>query len=350
MKVIHKMKEKHFLSLFILFAPLGIVLSISFLMVSFYSHKIQNYLEHVEKSSLNRYIDTKKSQSELWVDNLAQFMDKSQKQVKPTIRNELHQEVSSVYNSAHKIYEKYRTKESSKALKERIKDALSYGVCGENSAQIFLTDFKQNSILKGTQTLGKDGIVNYADADHRVIVLEEIQKVKRHQEGFIESKNSITGQKEIIFVKDLKLFDWFIGTNRTLESQERKVQNKLHDIVTNTSYNSSEFFAIVGQKKELSSSLKTFAQDISHESKWHKVDKIYYYTRYYAPFHWYILYGFDSNAKELQVKKEYTNAENSLEAELTFFLKISLVIAVFVFLISLWFWVRINKFLIPYSL
>jgi len=323
--------------------------------MSSYSHKIHNHLVSVEKNSLNKYIDTKKSQSELWVYNLTRFMDKSQKQVKPIIRDELHKEVLSAYHTAHKVYDKYRTKESSKALKKRIKDALIHGGCGKNCTQIFLTDFKQNSILKGTQTLGKDGVVNYADTDNRAIVLEEVQKVKHYGEGFLESKNSITGQNNIIFMMDLKLFDWFIGSNKVIGYEEKKVHNQLLSFVKNTSYN-SDFFAIIGQKKVLylskrlegmlhNSSLKTFTLGIGDNSKWYKVDKIYYYIRYYAPFNLYILYGFDRSVKELQIQKEYEHAQNSLEEELTFFLIISLVIAVFVFLISFWFWVKMEKML-----
>jgi len=350
------MKEKHFLSICILFVPLSIVLCISFFMIYFYSHKIQNYLEGVQKKSLQEYINFQKSQSELELDNLILLVDKSQKQLKPTMQKELVKEVSLAYNRAHEIYETYRKKESSNAIKVRIKDSLSNIKSADNKAHIFITDYRQNSIVAGSQYIGKEGLVNYADADNRVIVLEEIQKAKRHEEGFIESRNSITGKKEIIFVKDLKIFDWFIGSNFNLEVQEKKAQSKILNIVKNMPCKKSNFFAIVNQKKELytssllreklkNSSFKTFIQSITHKAEWHTTDKSYYYTHYYTPYNWYILSGFDSSAKELELTHEYKNAEDSLRTEFTFFLKISLGVALFVFLISLWFWVKINKML-----
>jgi len=351
-----RMKEKHFLSLFILFIPLGIVLSVSFFMIYFYSYKMQNYLEYVHKKSLQEYIKFQKSQSELELSNLILLVDKSQKQLKPTMKKELVKEVSFAYNRAHKIYDTYRKKESLNAIKARIKDSLSNIKYTDDKAQIFITDYKQNSIVTGSQCIGKEGVVNYADADNRVIVLEEIQKAKRHEEGFIESRNSITGKKEIIFVKDLKIFDWFIGSNSNIEVKKKESQNKILNMIKNMPCEKSDFFAIIDQKKGLyfstklreilkKNSFKTLMQSITHKAEWHTIHNNYYYTSYYAPYNWYILSGIDSSAKELALIQEYTNAEAFLRTELTFFLKISLGVALFVFLVSLWFWVKINKML-----
>jgi hypothetical protein len=89
-------------------------------------------------------------------------------------------------------------------------------------SDIFISDYNANVILLGKQQLGDSSLVEYVDKDARSIVLEEIQKVKRHGEGFIITTNSVSGQKEIIFVKNLQELNWFIGS--VVNIQEKKAQ------------------------------------------------------------------------------------------------------------------------------
>jgi len=89
-------------------------------------------------------------------------------------------------------------------------------------SDIFISDYNANAILLGNQELGDSSLVEYVDKDTRSIVLEEIQKVRHHGEGFLTTTNSVSGQKEIIFVKNLKKLDWFIGSVVNIE--EKKAQ------------------------------------------------------------------------------------------------------------------------------
>ena len=69
-----------------------------------------------------------------------------------------------------------------------------------------------NSILSGLYKFKNKNLLAFEDADGRSIILEEIQKVKKHGEGFLRSRFSKDKSWQIIYVKALGFNNLYIGS------------------------------------------------------------------------------------------------------------------------------------------
>jgi hypothetical protein len=103
--------------------------------------------------------------------------------------------VDTAYEAAQKLYTKYKNRKCKKSI---IKEAL-------NQHLVFIKDYEGNSVgeiqAKELQTQG------------RAIGLEEIQKVRRHKEGFIKISPPDAKITQTIYVKDLEMYDLYIGSS-----------------------------------------------------------------------------------------------------------------------------------------
>ena len=118
-----------------------------------------------------------------------------QKKLRIQKRRNLKIKVDTAFESAQKIYKKYR---NTKCKEYIIKEAL-------NQHLVFIKDYE--GVVVGNI---KD---EHSDINGRAIGLEEIQKVRRHQEGFIKIKSADTNTTQSIYVKDLGMYDWYIGSS-----------------------------------------------------------------------------------------------------------------------------------------
>ena len=192
---------------------LALILSLlSALVLGFvYEGRLENYKlvqekqQKQEKELLTQNLQAKcKKSMQLYIEKEMEFFEKQEKE-----------ELSLKVNQAYKMIETLQKYMKNSSLKKEIVELFQ-------ESEIFISDYNGNAILLGKQQLGDSSLVEYVDKDARSIVLEEIQKVKRHGEGFLTTTNSVSGQKEIIFVKDVKELDWFIGAVVNIE--EKKAQ------------------------------------------------------------------------------------------------------------------------------
>lgn len=112
-------------------------------------------------------------------------------------RKNLKIKVETAFNAAQNIYKKYK---NTKCKEYIIKEAL-------NQHLVFIKDYK-GSVVGNI----KD---EHPDMKGRAIGLEEIQKVRRHQEGFIKIKSADANISQTIYVKDLGMYKLYIGSSMT---------------------------------------------------------------------------------------------------------------------------------------
>ena len=101
--------------------------------------------------------------------------------------------VNQAYTLAQMLHKKYK---HSKNIKAIIIEALT-------QKNVYIKNYQGNRLNNVS--------LIYLQNLNRTIPLEEIQKVRRHKEGYINiaTKN----EKQIIYVKDLKMFKLFIGAS-----------------------------------------------------------------------------------------------------------------------------------------
>ncbi len=351
--------EQKLIPFLIAIVPLTLVLVASFFISSFYIEKVTTYFNQAKEKAIKEHIDSRKLKSEMWVKQINLLFDYRYNRVQENIENELKLKVDIAYKSIRNIYDKYNSKKSKKEIKAMIKEVLSQISFNNEKDYIFINDFESNTILSAKP---KYFDATYIDADYRSIFLEEIQMVRKHKEGFLYSKYSKNEPKDVIYVRDLGIYGWFIGSTISIKEKKRELKASLLDMLKSVPMDENEFMGIYDGEEALLLSanvqkfiakddLKTIGNNLTKQSSWYKdkLDGYYYFSKYYEPLDWYLVYGFDiykMSEKELQKKNKL---EQMLDAELEFIVEVSASIIIFVVILSLMLSRKINMIFKEYQ-
>lgn len=332
----------------IIIVPIILVLSLSFFVSSFYINKVTTYFVKETERSIDEHIKSKKSESEVWVNQLGVYLDYKNNKIQDEIKKEIKIRLDVAHKSATYIYNKYKNQKSKKDIKQRILDSISQMDFEDNKNHIFIRTFNGKSILSANKKLQKADLLVYNDADGRAIILEEITKVRKRKEGYIRTRFSEGSGVQLEMVKDLGFYGWYLGTSIYEAQQKEKDKHKTLEMIKNFPIQNSDFLAIYDAKKSIylspkmrdvlgEKSLSIISKSLSNDDNWHKdkVDGHFYYSKYFEPFGWHIVYGFnifDMSKKELQ--KQY-DLSIVLEQELKLIFAGSLLIILFVAFISI---------------
>jgi len=355
-----KINEKRVISYLIVVVPLALVLTASFFITTFYIDKVNAYFKKVKEISIAEHIESKKAKSEIWVDQLNLLFDYKTNRLADGIKTELKQSVDMAYDSARYIYEKYDMKKSAREIKERIIDSQMAFNAGKSP--IFMVSFNGENILPRSLKLSQKNIIAYEDANHRAIILEEIQKARKYQEGFLESDFYEQKQSYITYVKNLNIYDYYIGSSINVENKRDSLKSELLEMLKSIPMDRADFMGLYEAKepiflsKKMSSylgdnSLEFISTNLSEESKWHKdtLDNFYYYSKYYEPLDWYLVYGFETSKMSKKELEKQNQLEQMLDNELDFILSASAAIVIFVVVLSLLLSRKINGIFLEYQ-
>jgi len=332
----------------IIIVPLVLVLAVSLFISTFYINKVTSYFEKAKERSISEYIKTKKSESEVWVNQLNIFLDYKNNNIQQLIKDELKLRLDVAHKSAIYIYRKYKNKKSKKDIQQRILDSLSQMDFEDNTNHIFIRSFRGKNILSANKKLENVDLLVYNDADGRAIILEEITKVRKRKEGFIRTRFSEGSGVLQEMVKDLGFYGWYIGTSVHEVQQKEKDKHIILQMIKSIPMESSDFMAIYDDKKSIylspkmrdilgGESLNVISKSLTNNDMWHKdkVDGYFYHSKYFEPFGWHLVYGFnifDISKKELQKQRDL---EILLDQELKFILLGSFLIILLVASISI---------------
>jgi len=348
-----KINSQKVIPYLIVVVPLVLVLSVSFFITSFYINKVTNYFEQAKENSIKDYIGTQKVGSELLTKQLVLLFEYTNNRVEPEIKKELKKEIDLADKIAKKIYNKYKNKKSKKEIEQRIKDTLSEIVYNDKEEYIFITDYEANAILNGSHLPDID-ISLYRDADNRAIILEEIQKVRKYKEGYIYSRLKKSQEEEIIFVKDLGIYDWYIGSSILIKTKRERLKGKLLEMIKSIPIEGSEFIGVFEDDKRLymSDRFTIEVSKLTKDEKWHKheIEDYYYFSKYYKEFNWTIVHGFNTTKMSTKAKAKYKKLEEMLADEYTFILKVSAFIVLIIAILSLFLSLKINNIFKNYQI
>ena len=105
--------------------------------------------------------------------------------------------VDSAFEAVQNLYKKYKNGKCKKLI---ILEAL-------NQHAVFIKNYQGSSVGNVKS--------KYLQTKTRAIGLEEIQKVRRHQQGFIKINATDANISQTIYVKDLGMYDLYIGSSTT---------------------------------------------------------------------------------------------------------------------------------------
>jgi len=332
-----KLNETKIISYLIVIVPLVLVLSVSFFITSFYLNKVTNYFQTAKENSIKDYLNIKKNESEIWTQQLNLLFKYTNNRVEVLAKKELEIKVDKAYEVAHSIYNRYKYKKNKDQIKQMIKETLLCMTYNNEDGYIFITNYTGEGILHGTQIMDLKSLSSYLDADNRSIVLEEIQKVRKHSKGYLKSRIS-KEEEELIYVRDLKLFNWFIGSRVSIKDKREDAKNKLLEMIKSIPMKKDEFLLLYSLDKLVYSSKNV---DINQ--------KKYFSKLYFKPFKWNLIYGFDIKDIDIQAQNKQQKLDKMLDEEFEFIVKVSIFIVLFVVLLSLMLSLKINAIFRKYQ-
>ena len=257
------------------------------------------------------------------------------------------------HKSATHIYEKYKNTKSKKNIQERIKDSLSQMQYNDKN-YVWITDYNANNILAANKKMQGINLSTFQDADDRNIILEEIQKVRRHQEGYISTRFREGESKQILFVKDFGHYQWFFGMGLHVEYALDVLKSKLLNMVSSIPTKDNNFVAIFDTNGTLYMSASTnnsFNDDLLHsikeqfkgEALWLSLDKddVSFYVDYYEPFGWYVLHGYSKDFVASGITKRQKHFDREVKKEVDYITYTSFAIGFIAAMLSLFFSKRI---------
>ncbi len=301
------MMEKKILSKSFLVAIVfvGVVGSLGFAMAQFYKQECQkslhNYQLQEQKRVAAKKIQTAKLQlqkqkqkAQKIVSQLDRLLQKKNKEIQENIRLKLKQKVLTASKRAQFIYDRYQNKQSNK---ERIISIVK-NIVVDSQNSLFITNFAGDSILLGPQGVDKTKLNFYMDADARSIILEELQKVRKHTSGFLESDFYTKGSKYIIYVQDLKMFDMFIGSMASVSSAQKSFEKELFSVLSSVLVDTNEFLLLYKDKKIFYKSQDITIPKLEQKNTWHTSQNLQYYSQHNQAMGYTLVYGFIPPSKQ----------------------------------------------------
>jgi hypothetical protein len=293
-------KNKQF---FVFAIALSIVVLVLFGVYMMKSTAIEQAYEKRQNSLIKEYIDHKKERVASVIHRLKENYVQEYKLVEEEATYELKTKVDHAYETAHLIYDKHKGLKSKKDIQERIIETLRYGKGCKGENTLFINNFDANSVF--TQTPEKSYEALDVDADGRTIALEMLQKVRKYSETYIYT-NTKHNTRELIYAKNLDLYDWFVGASIDLSDRYEKIKEKLIVQLVSLPLSQREFFALYDKNKDQFLEKKVgkefddqyvdaVTSNLLKNSTWYAntVDSNYYYSEYVESLDLYIIYGFE---------------------------------------------------------
>ncbi len=339
----------------IIILPLVSIIILTVVITSFYTKRVHDYSEKERRQITVEYTDREKAESEEWNDKIIGLFSFEEKNLKENIKAKLKERVDMAHDTASYIYEKYNSKSNRKKIKQHIRDSLRRMVWEDHKDYVWITDYTGKNILADNPRFEGKELADFMDADGRSIILEEIQMARKHGSGFLKSNFHFKSDERVLYVKDLKHYDWFLGAGVTVAVAREKLRSKMLKIVKSVHTTPSNFIAIYDDKGPvyISDSARPYLTemigerlhgDLKSVQKWHSVgDDAMILSEYFEPFGWYVLHGFDTKYFHEMVQQHQDLIELELDRQIRTVIIVSVALALLVALIAFLFSRRINK-------
>ncbi len=327
----------------IIIAPLFVLVTVSALIVYFYTGRFNYYFEEESRRYLQEFIKVEKKQGEEFVKDLNLLLDYKNNRIEAEIQASLKERVDIAYETAKSIYETYASEHSDEQIQQQIQDAVRKMLWHDERNYIWITDYKGQNVLSGNQKLTGQNIWDYRDADGRLIIQEEISLVKKEDKGFLRSRFAPNQSEQIMYVRALGHFNWLIGTGRHMDDAQASLKGSMLRMLHEMPTDKTAFIALYDASGPIliSKGADDYIHDenrrllqaaMTHEPQWHDLpsQNAMVYSEYFAPFGWHILYGFDMRHFEGALHFEIDQLSTSIDAEVVKILIVSLMIVLFV--------------------
>lgn len=340
----------------IVILPLVSIVILTILMTSYYTKRVHDYTQQERLKILEEHISREKAESKEWNDKIMGLFAFEEEHLEEKIKEKLKIRVDMAHETASYIYDKYHTRSNNTKIKRHIRDALRRLVWEGRRDYIWITDYTAKNVMADNPDLDGKELAGFTDADGRSIILEEIQMARRHGSGFLKSNFHFESDERILYVKDFKHYDWFLGGGVTVATARQKLKAQMKKLVESVQTDASTFIAIYdengpvyisdGARPYLTEEMtKSLTDDLKETEQWHTVgeDDAMILSEYFEPFGWYVLHGFDTKYVKQSIRQQQAMLVLEVEQQMQKVKIVSGILGVFIALLAFLFARRINK-------
>ena len=223
--------EKKLLKI-IKYAPSVFIISITvfILTISFLENKVK--FEKDKEKIRTEYIQKNEELIKQRVNEVYDYIVREQKSTELELKKTLKEAIDNAYNIAENIYQNNKNKNPDE-IKKLVVDALRNVRFNNGRGYYFIYENSGKNILLPhyKELEGKD-FWEHQDAKGSYIIKDMTNLLSKNDESFYEwywfnPTNPDQQRKKIGLVKNLKQFDWFIGTGEYVEDFEKEIQDKV---------------------------------------------------------------------------------------------------------------------------
>ena len=179
------------------------------------------YFNKLNKQKSAEYLENQKTYIKEIVTNEIEYIRFQNEYFKTNTNNKIKQNVYQAHNTAEAIYNKYIGKKSEAEIKELIISTVSSLRFEMDYEQVFISTLDGIGIFypRKPEFAGKD-MRQFKDSNGLSVIQNELNLLNTADEGFLyydlsnNSKNEITPQQKITFVKKFGHFNWYFGSKQ----------------------------------------------------------------------------------------------------------------------------------------
>ncbi|ABB44923.1 diguanylate cyclase (GGDEF domain) [Sulfurimonas denitrificans DSM 1251] len=237
---------------FVTFAPIitiPVIVSLFFYMSIYHTEEIFN---NSTKNLKQELILKEKNNTISKVKMAVEILKYENSTLEERLKYKISDRVNKAFIIGSNIYAQNREFKSEKEIKKMIVDVLRTMIWNNGESFIFILDKKGTFILAPQYLKHKENksVIDFQDSSGRYVIKEEINLVNSSGEGYLwdtftrPNKDQNMQYKQMTFVKDFEIYDWYLGSSEYLDIVEEEIQQSSVTILRNINKNENDYFFI----------------------------------------------------------------------------------------------------------
>lgn len=242
--------EQQLLSI-IKFTPPIFIISISIIITLFLYLETQQELKKEKISIKNEYIEKNTELVQKDVENLYEFIIKTQEKTEEKLKKSIKERVLEANNTAYRIYNENKDTKTKDEIIKMIKDALVDIRFNDGRGYIFIYTFDYECILLPVNRKNEGlSVRDFQDSNGMYLGREIVNSLKNKDEAFLtwyypKPNEPNSSYKKNGFNVHFKPYDWFIGTGEYFVDFEEIVKNEIIEYLSNFKTDRNDYFFIL---------------------------------------------------------------------------------------------------------
>ena len=238
------------------YTPLVFIITVSLIITGFLYWDKQTTFQEQKIVISNEFIKTNKEKIKTEVDDLYEFIEKTQKETEERLKKSIKDRVYEAHNIAMRIYNENKDTKTREEITKMIKDALVDIRFNNGRGYFFVYSFDYECILLPVnRKLEGTSFYNFKEGGGTYLTRNIIEQLKKEREGFLswsfyKPEDMKNQYKKIGFNIHFEPYDWFIGTGEYFIDFENDVKKEVLEYISRITQNEKDYFFILNYDKK----------------------------------------------------------------------------------------------------